>query len=162
MPRCVDHWHTAASQPGSEMLYVSICGEHLWQMGDTLKSHWPLHFPKEQLPGTTNHSSVHYTSLFPLLLHRLLPQQGRALTQRTAVNDKAVRHMKRKKAKAGWLERGSCRGGFRYVGRWENQIYKKESDMQPKECTVDTHYPWLRTGMNYSKQSNGEQNDEWV
>lgn len=62
LKRCLDLWHTAAPQPGSELLYVSICGEHLWQMGDTLKSHRPLHFPKEQLPGTTNHSSVHFSS----------------------------------------------------------------------------------------------------
>lgn len=41
-------WHTAAPQPGNELLYMSICSEHLRQMGDTLKSRWPLRFPKEQ------------------------------------------------------------------------------------------------------------------
>lgn len=60
-------WHPAAPRPGRERLYVSICGEHLWQMGDTLKSHRPLHFPQDQLPGTTNHCSAHVSS-FPFSL----------------------------------------------------------------------------------------------
>lgn len=49
-------------------------------------------------------------SFFYFLLHRLLPQQGGDLTQHTAVNDKPVRHMRRKK-KGGW-EEGTCRGDF--------------------------------------------------
>lgn len=89
-------WHTAAPQPGNELLCMSICSEHLRQMGDTLRSLWPLRFPKEQQAYLKwEITPMLISPLLPLLffiLYRLLAQQGRDLTWHTSVSDKTTEY----------------------------------------------------------------------
>lgn len=147
---CRDLWHTAAPQPGSKLLYVSICGEHLWQMGDTLKSHRPLHFPKEQLPGTTNHSSVHFSSS-PFFLPS--PQAPATAGERfnTTYRRKWQNRQahEKKKLEEGQLGRGNCGGDLdlladeRKRGKIHKGVRHPAKDMQQK-----TGHNFWKTGMN--------------
>ncbi len=163
---CLDLWHTATPQLGSALLYVSICSEHLWQMGDTLKSYRPLHFPKEQLPGTTNHSSVHFSSFSFFLPPPQAPASaGERFNMTHRCKWQNCQAHEKKKTGGRVDERRKLRRGFRYIGRWERdgqnlleRIRHWAKDMYCGYALSMMWEDWVQLLKNWHKRREGQKN----